>query len=168
MKYKKSQLYLFAAFILIGIAFMISSARQIELPKKVSAFDSIVSNFRTEAPKAVNYAMEENKNVTEEMIRFSGQFHDYTRTRDQSIGFVYILFAENEILLQNYAGENLVVSGIPDINDNSARIIPRLSNHISAKIGGQNYDFNAQDGIVEIKAVFRSVKGKDVRISVIR
>ena len=170
MMEKKSQLYIFAALILIGIAFTIASSRNISLPKKATAFDSLTSNFKTEAPKVVNRAIMENKNVSTEVLAFASQYQEYARSRDPSIKFMYVLFDEDKVLVENYMGEKIEVyyDRRYDIESKNYVLLPRKDIELMAVIDNIDYDFYLADGMLGINAVFKSDKEGNVRISVIK
>jgi hypothetical protein len=109
---KKSQFYLLTAIILSVIVFLIS-----EIPsateRSVGSQRSLYDNYASEAPKVINNAIYEGRNVSLDIDHFSDEFMYYAGTRNINLSLLYILIYKGDITVSNRLGmdANITSSG---------------------------------------------------------
>ena len=167
---KKSQLYIFTAIILIVIAFGIAQSRIPKEAPKLSLFDQLYSNFATEAPIMINEALQQQQNVTLAFVEYAQAFKSYAKTRDPQFGFSYVLFTDDEILIQNFLGRSLIAQydQAYTLQDSIPLILPKKKDQIRFTIDGASYDFQSILHVASVSGVFISEKGNDINVQVLR
>jgi len=161
---KKAQLYLFAAIILIVLAFTLATS-QIARPEDSGVFQQLVTNFKTQAPIALNQAVYGGTNVSQAFVTFTQDYAEYARTRDPAFGFIAMYSRDDEIMIINTLQESAdVLYGSLIRVDTEARI-PYKGSSLTIRYHGIDYELSIERSL-SLRAVFISQTKERVNVHV--
>ncbi|MEM3374351.1 MAG: hypothetical protein QXE31_03965 [Candidatus Woesearchaeota archaeon] len=143
---RKSQVYFLAGVILVMSIFLLTTTSKIYFNKNKDY--SVVDNFYYESINVLNYAILNNENIEDEMIKFCDNFLDYVNDRNLKFNFVLIFSDSKKNYLLNYLEDELLVNNqilnkkdVYEINEEVVK-----------------FYFNDQDYEIELNETFPFVK----------
>lgn len=105
---KKGQFYLLTAVILATVLWA-SLPQHREQTIVRTTFDVLRENFITESPNVINYALSNEKNLTETYKIFVEDFIRYAETKQVEFGVTYLIRTPDYLEVGNYLGEPVKV-----------------------------------------------------------
>ena len=154
---KKSQFYILTVLTLSVIIFMIS-----EIPSRTEGPTGsslpLYENFVSEAPKVINNAIYEGRNVSNDIDHFSDDFIYYAGTKNINLSLFYILVNGGDIIISNRLGmeANITAEGgetrIPD----DRKVILRDKDRINVEAAASSYPFSINTKETQFRMVFMS------------
>lgn len=109
---KKSQLYFFAAVILIGLVFLIVSSQPSFSSRNNKNLKNLFDNYKYEAEIIIDNALYEDKNISYELRNYTEQFIAYAKNKDMDIGILYLYSYQNYTYIVNYLNQEVLVNPI--------------------------------------------------------
>lgn len=152
---KKSQLYLITAITLSVIAFLLS-----DLPAKTQEGSKepqmLYTNFVYEAPRVLNSAIYQNRNITDDFDDFADKFIYYAGTKNINLSLFYIIVYNNNMTIFNRLGSSANIT-----TDSGKRVLGNMENismakkeKISIGFNDVSYPFNINDDETQFKLIF--------------
>ncbi|MCX6707650.1 MAG: hypothetical protein NT001_05935 [Candidatus Woesearchaeota archaeon] len=159
---RKSQFYILTVLTLSVIIFMIS-----EIPSKTETSTgdqhSLYENFISEAPKVINNAIYEERNVSDDIDHFSDDFIYYAGTKNINLSLFYILVYKGEITVSNMLGMevNITTEGGETRLPAGTKAILKDKDRINAEISSTSYPFSINTKETQFKMIFMAKDGKN-------
>ena len=153
-------MYLFAAILLCAYAVaLLPAVNKVNQPK--NTFKELYTNYNYEAPIAINNAIFNKQNVSQQFQTFTNNFVSYSRTLDLDFSVLYILAMPGVIEVNNLMDTNVSVTTAlqSESLNKSNRINLNRGSYVIVNMEGINYEFNISDAEnYQLKALFKSKK----------
>lgn len=159
---KKSQFYILTVIILSVIVFLISEVPA-RTEKTSTDHHSLYENFVSEAPKVINNAVYEDRNVSDDIDKFSDDFIYYAGTKNINLSLFYILVYNEDIIISNRLGReaNITAEGGETVIQSSRKVFMNDKDRINVEIGSSSYPFSIDAGETQFKLIFMANDNKN-------
>lgn len=109
-------------------------------------FSQLSANYVEEAPKIINYAVYDHKDVNDTLENFTKEFLSYAKKKDPNMGLLYVYGdGTPQIKINNYMDEEVATPGektIPGFNQ-------EIVQSITVNIGGKDFYHQVPVGVDE-------------------
>jgi len=164
IKNKKSQFYIFTAIILSTYLFALASAADQKI-KESSKFEIIKDNFVQESSFAVNSAVYNQGDISQQLKQFTEDFIDYAKTKGNELEVLYLLVQE-DIEISNYLNTEVKISN-KSLNRGETKTFDK-TNQITVEAYNNIYVFAISDEPLQLKAMLRAEENHNIQVYVLR
>ncbi len=155
--HKRSQFYLLTAILLSVVVFLLA-----DLPQRTEAGSKeplyLYQNFISEAPRVINNAIYNSRNMTSDFDDFTSKFIYHAGTKNINLSLFYAVIYGDQMVMSNRMGEGVNVttsSGEIVLNHNQSVSMARKDS-LNVEIGGISYPFAADQNVTSFKLIFRT------------
>ncbi|MBT3721318.1 hypothetical protein HN789_00920 [archaeon] len=156
MMTKKSQIYFFAAIILVGMVFFVVSNQPSLTAKDTSQVKKYFDNYKYEAKIVLDNAIYQKKNISYELKNYTERFIAYGDSKNLDLRILFIYSYENELHIVNYLKEPVLINTIGSNIENGQEVVLAV-NTSQITYSNKTYTYQFNPDLIEFKALF--VKG---------
>ncbi len=150
---KKSQIYFFAAIILIGMVFVIVSTQpSVSIQGSRQAKNSF-ENYKYEANIIINNAIYENKNITDELKNYTESFIEYGKEHNHDFRILFIYSMDNNLHIVNYLKDSVLINPTASNLENSQDLVI-TANSTEITYSNSSYTYRFDPDIIQFRALF--------------
>lgn len=154
---RKSQLYLLTAIFLSVLAFLVAERPMRTAPGSGEPL-LLYENFVSEAPRVINSALYNDRNMTEDFADFTENFVYHASTKNINLSLFYVLIRGDNMVLSNKMNGKVNVtspSGEAVLNRGESMSLP-ASSSVSIEHKGISYPFSIDTDRTGFKLIFRT------------
>lgn len=161
---KKSQFYIFTAIILSTYLFALASA-VIQKKEETSKFEIIKDNFAQESSFAVNSAVYNQDDISQQFKQFTINFIDYAKTKGNDLEVLYLL-VQDDIEINNYLNSEVKISN-KSLNRGETEIFDK-TDQITVEAYNNQYVFAISDEPLQLKALLRAEEEGTIQVYILK
>jgi hypothetical protein len=159
---KKSQLYLLTAIFLSILVFLM-----VDMPAKTQPGSKeslmLYNNFVTEAPRVINGALYQGRDLAQDFDDFTDKFIFYAGTKNINLSIFCILVYGEEMVIYNKMGRdvNITTSSGEIVMSSSQQTSQPRDEKVNIEIDAIEYPFDIDNGLTEFKVIFIAKDSKN-------
>ncbi|RLE37457.1 hypothetical protein DRJ17_06530, partial [Candidatus Woesearchaeota archaeon] len=156
--------YIFTAVILCTYLFSLVSVIS-QKTEESDKFEILKENYVKESSEAINSAVYNKGDVSDQLDDFSTNFIDYAKTKGIDLEMLTIV-VQDDIEINNY------LNGEAQINNNvlnkGQNLIIDKTDQITVEAYGNEYVFDMSDEPLQLKGMLRTQKDSNIQVHIIQ